>query len=297
MSKKEIIVFKDGLADSSKKLYLKNLEKLNDSEPIKNLNFLKNPEVVLSKLGHFKPNTQRSYLISVCAILGGDKNKKMLKTYTDLLVNLNTEIRKNPVVNSPKMTWDDVETKWQILKTKFDSIKVLTERNWNSYLEFMVLSLYVLVPPRRNEYQTMYIVKTWNEETPFDRNYYCVSSNRFIFNIFKTVKKDGQLILDVPEELQKVLMQSIKLRGLKKLDTENALLTNSDGSSFKHLNSITRILNNIFKPIKIGSSQLRHIYISSKYGKDIEERKKDSVAMSQSVATQAQVYTQNPNNI
>ena len=292
MSKKEIIVFKDGLADSSKKLYLKNLEKLNDSEPIKNLNFLKNPEVVLSKLGHFKPNTQRSYLISVCAILGGDKNKKMLKTYTDLLVNLNTEIRKNPIVNSPKMTWDDVETKWHGMKTKFDSIKVLTERNWNSYLEFMVLSLYVLVPPRRNEYQTMYIVKTWNEETPFDRNYYCVSSNRMVFNIFKTAKKDGQLILDVPEELQKVLMQSIKLRGLKKLDTENALLTNSDGSNLKHLNSITRILNNIFKPIKIGSSQLRHIYISSKYGNDIEERKKDSIAMSQSAGTQAMIYTQ-----
>jgi hypothetical protein len=284
--------FKDGLSVSSRALYKKNLEKLNDGNDIKNLNFLKNPNEILEQLKGYKPNTVRSYIISICSVLGEDKNKKLLKLYTDILVNLNSDIRKNPSVNTPLLSWDDVLEKWKALKVKFDAIKTLNDRNYNSYLEFLVLSLYVLIQPRRNEYQTMYIIKNWTEDTPFDRNYYCVSSNRFIFNIFKTAKKDGQLILDVPPELQKVLMQSIKLRGLKKLDTENALLTNSDGSSFKHLNSITRILNGIFKPHKIGSSQLRHIYISSKYGNDIDERKKDSIAMSQSVGTQALVYTQ-----
>ena len=270
--------FKDGLSDSSRTLYRKNLEKLNGGEPIKNLNFLKNPTDVLEKLKGYKPNTVRSYIISVCSVLGDDKSKKVLKGYTDILVNLNSEIRKNPTVNAPKIGWKDVLDTYQKLKTKFDAIRTLNDRNYNSYLECLVLSLYVLQAPRRNDFQNMYIVKTWSEDLPFDRNYYCVSSNREIFNIFKTSKKDGQLILDCPAELQKIIMQSIKLRGIKKLDTENALLTNADGSNFKHLNSITRILNGIFKPVKIGSSQLRHIYVSEKYGDNIDERVKDSKA-------------------
>jgi hypothetical protein len=291
MSKNQLITFKDGLAESSKQLYMKNLEKLNENEPVKNLNFLKNPELVISKLERFKPNTRRSYFISICAVLGGDKNKKMLKTYTDLLVELNAEIRKNPTVNSPKMTWDDVLVKWKTLETKFDSIKCLTDRNWNSYLEFLVLSLYVLICPRRNEYQTMYITKNWSEDFPTDRNYYDVVKKQFIFNVYKTHRKDGQLILDVPTPLQNILEKAIKLRKLK-LEEETPLLTNADGSNLKHLNSITRILNNIFKPLKIGSSQLRHIYVSSKFGNDIDERKRVAREMSQSAGSQAMTYTQ-----
>ena len=62
-------------------------------------------------------------------------------------------------------------------------------------------------------------------------------------------------------------------------------LVNFDGSPFKSINSITRILNGIFKK-KIGASMLRHIYLSSKYSNIIKEQEKDSKLMSHNLLTQ-----------
>ena len=45
------------ISDSSKKLYTRNLMKLNDDMPITNFNFLKEPKVVLSKISQYKPTT------------------------------------------------------------------------------------------------------------------------------------------------------------------------------------------------------------------------------------------------
>ena len=57
------------ISDSSKKLYTRNLMKLNDDMPITNFNFLKEPKVVLSKISQYKPTTQRSYIIAICTVL------------------------------------------------------------------------------------------------------------------------------------------------------------------------------------------------------------------------------------
>jgi len=38
------------ISESSKQLYIKNIMKLNDNKPIKNLNFLKNHDNILKKL-------------------------------------------------------------------------------------------------------------------------------------------------------------------------------------------------------------------------------------------------------
>ena len=55
----------------------------------------------------------------------------------------------------------------------------------------------------------------------------------------------------------------------------------------KHIpdNGITRILNKIFNK-KIGSSMLRHIYLSGKYGNVLEEQKEDAKMMGHNVMTQ-----------
>ncbi|MFN9957216.1 MAG: hypothetical protein ACK55I_29280, partial [bacterium] len=45
-----------------------------------------------------------------------------------------------------------------------------------------------------------------------------------------------------------------------------------------NVNGITRVLNRIFGK-KVGSSLLRHIYLTGKYGKILEEQKKDAEAM------------------
>ena len=72
-----------GLSQSSIKMYIRNLEILNDDNPLKNLSFLKNVEDILKKLEKYKPNTMRNYLISICSALGitKDNNKVINKLY------------------------------------------------------------------------------------------------------------------------------------------------------------------------------------------------------------------------
>ena len=62
-----------------------------------------------------------------------------------------------------------------------------------------------------------------------------------------------------------------------------------DGSEFDKVNCITRILNKIFN-MKIGSSMLRHIYDTSKYGDVMQEMKEDAKNMSHSVSTAINSY-------
>jgi hypothetical protein len=60
------------------------------------------------------------------------------------------------------------------------------------------------------------------------------------------------------------------------------LLVDYNDKPLTNINSITYIINKIFKK-KIGSSMLRHIYLSGKYGDELKERQKDANMMSHSV--------------
>jgi len=67
MNLEEVLTNKN-ITESSKSLYIKNLVRLNGAE-IKNLNFLKDIEKVKTKLEPYKPNTQRTYIISIVSVL------------------------------------------------------------------------------------------------------------------------------------------------------------------------------------------------------------------------------------
>lgn len=294
-----------GLAPSSIKLYLRNLEKLNDDQPLKNLNFLKDVSAITGKLERYKENTKRGYLISICSVLSLDKGTKpKAKLYDDyfkLMMDKNKELKADEATNEKSeaqdknwMKWEEVEEKFNDLEGKvnaFKGQKELNEHQYNTLLQFLTLSLYVLFPPRRNEYQKMVIVKTASEKSPTDVNYLDVEGKRMIFNKYKTAKKEGQKIIPLPEEFLPILSVYLKyhplLRGKKitKTTPPTPFLVYHNGEPLDKVNSITRILNKVFGR-KVGSSMLRHIYLSSKYGDVQEEQKKDAEAMGHSTQQQ-----------
>jgi integrase len=290
------------LAESSVKLYLRNLEKLNDDAPLKNLNFLKDVEKITGKLTKYKENTKRGYLISITSVLSLDKSskpkQKLYDDYFKLMMEKNKELKaiegSNEKTETQEKNWitqDEVKTCWDALKEKVDSFKKeLTEPQYNILLQFVVLSLYVLLPPRRNEYQHTQIVKSASESSPTDTNYLDLDHNRFLFNKYKTSKKEGQTSIEIPDELRSVLNTYIKYHPLIKGKITKKFqavpfLVYSDGKPLDQVNSITRILNKIFGK-KVGSSMLRHIYLTAKYGDTLEEMKEDSKEMGHSVSQQ-----------
>ena len=66
------------ISDSIKKLYVRNLMKLNNDMPITNFNFLKEPKQILNMIKDYKPTTQRSYIIAICTISKKLKTTKLI---------------------------------------------------------------------------------------------------------------------------------------------------------------------------------------------------------------------------
>ena len=296
------------LSDSSINLYLRNLEKMNDNQPLKNLKFLENIESIQKKLEHYKQNTIRNYLISCVSVLSLDKStKKKEKLYNDyfkLMMQKNSELKKKEATGEKSETqtknwieWSEVLKTYENLKKLVDEFKnksSITTKQYKYLLEFIVLSLYVLLPPRRNEFRNMFIVNKLSDTHTNACNYIVLSTKQLIFNQFKTSKKEGALHEDIPNELYENLLVYLKFHPLlkgKKLKPNQMIpfLVYDDGKPLESINSITRILNSIFK-LKVGSSMLRKSYLTSKYGNVRQEMKDDAKAMSHSVQTQQTNY-------
>jgi|LakMenEpi03Aug12_release.lakeMendotaPanAssembly.Ray.scaffolds.fasta_scaffold138258_4 hypothetical protein len=291
------------LSDSSIKLYLRNLDKLNDDLPIKNLKFLENVEEILKKLEKYKANTKRGYLISIVSVLSTQlENKKLLKLhkkYYDHMMQINTEIKETPTNEMSRqqsenwLEWSEVEEKYKILRSlvdKFIENKIISEVQYNLLLSLMVLSLYIFNSPRRNkDYSYMHLIRPYKNEIDF--NYLDYDNKKFIFNIYKTAKTEGQKIMDISDELYEVINLYLKhhplLKG-KKLPKKVSMpfLVYYDGTEFTADNCITRILNKVFHPKKVSSSMLRHIFITKEFGAENKKMEKVASEMGHTVATQ-----------
>ena len=280
------------LSSNSIALYLKSLKNINEGKEIKNLKFLNKPEKILEKIANYKPTTQRNNIIAIVSILKALENP-LYDKYYNIMINMTKSINENNKTNEKTETqkanwikWDDVIEKFNQLKIRISkNTGTMTEQKYNSLLDTVILSLYVLIPPRRNkDYIDMMITK--NNTTDNTKNYLDTKKQQFIFNVYKTAKKDGQLIVSIPDELMTIIKLYIKHHPMKsEMKTENVpFLVYYNKKPIKD-NSLTRILNKIFDK-KIGSSMLRHIYLSSKYGNLLDEQKKDSVLMSHSQSTQ-----------
>jgi hypothetical protein len=292
MSKREI-------SETSKNIYSKNISRLNDGNEIKNYNFLKKTETILNKINHLKPNSQRTYLISIVSTIKGLKGfDKEFKIYYEKMMELNKDLK----VNNTK---SDVQTKNWISQDKvkeiFDeySVKVLpllklkkvNEKEWDDILDYVVLSLYVLNEPRRNkDYQLMRVIKSSKDLTEDYKNYnyYLPVNSKFLFYNYKTKGTYQLQEINVNDLLQNILIQYLKLHPLKK-EKNFFLLVDYKGEELKQVNSITRILNRIFDK-KIGVSALRGIYLTDKFKPQIEELKQTATNMGTSSGTISNTY-------
>ena len=73
------------LSDSSLKVYLSALKKLNNNEPIKNIEYLKDFDSIVSKMESKSDNTKKGYLNAVIVtLLALNQPKELIKKYEEL---------------------------------------------------------------------------------------------------------------------------------------------------------------------------------------------------------------------
>jgi len=290
------------LSDSSIKLYLRNLEKINNGE-LKDFKFLKNIQAVQDILKGYKDNTKRSILISIVSVLGccpdDKKIVKLRKAYYDLMLEKSNEIKEKesdePTEEQKKnwISWDDVKKRFEELKKEVDEVtknKNLNKNQYDTLLYYMILSLYVISPPRRNkDYQFMNVVYKNTDKLSKDKNYLAYSENKFYFNVYKTSKKYGQKVEDISEELKKIIDLYLKfhpkIKGKVSKSVDTPFLVSYDGNTLSQVNSMTKLFNKIFGK-RISSSALRHIFLSDKYGDTVKDMKEDAEKMGHTVETQ-----------
>jgi hypothetical protein len=286
MNLEEIFKCKN-ISKSSLDLYKTKLTILNDNKPIKNLNFLYDIDKINEKIKDLKPNTKRSYIISVASILkcviSGDKAPKKLKTlyenYSKLLDDYNTSLKDQTGDNTDVISIDKI-------KDIYDKLSKNKDQSKQSNQDYLILSFYYLIPARRNrDYALMKYTNNYKEELSKEFNYY--DGNKFYFNNYKTKGTYNQQIIEVPQELKSIIDDYIKKNDIN--DNDFILTNLRTGKPLISNNAITIILNRIFGD-KIGSSALRRSYLTNKYSDVEKELKEDTEAMGTSVETAKNNY-------
>lgn len=306
-----------GLADSSISLYIRSLEKLNGGKPFPSLAFLTKMPTIMEQIQRYKPNTQRSILIAIVSVLNAVKGlpksvTKWTNKYYEVLKAVKRGVDESEATGEKSdaqkenwLSWDQVESKMKDTEAAASGVSGASLGDINKLLDAVVLGLYVYLRPRRNKDYIDMVVAWRAEDVGGDVNVLDLSKSQFIFRNYKTASTYGTQTMDVPQELMTLISNYLRARGVmkelepvagkKKPATARRMsvpfLVQPSGKPF-NVNGITRILNRIFGS-KVGSSLLRHIYLTGKYGKILEEQKKDAEAMANSVDIQNKTYIKN----
>jgi integrase len=288
------------VGETTASAYIKTLYNLNDKKTFKNLAFLKKTEEIMKKIGEYADSTQKTLISTIASVLSLDKDKTGYKTvykfyYDKMMEKAKVAKETDTSEKTDKQEknwigWEEVQKKYADMTTDIAKQKKPTAEH---LLPLVVLGLYVEIPPRRNQdYLQMVVVKT-NKKTkiyefPKDKNYLTLNKGKpeaFIFNKYKTSKTYGTQTITIPPTLSEIIKKYLKVHSsvLKDKTTTSFPFLVSGGEEITADNSITRILNKIFGK-NVGSSMLRHIYLSSKY--DINSMKSDADQMGHSISQQ-----------
>ena len=257
------------ISESSKKLYISKLKKLNDGTIPTKMDFLKKKEEIMMKLNEQPLNTRRSSIIAIVSCLK-DKNPDLHKFYTAEMDKLNKQsAEETKGQKSEKQTenWLSLEDLNKILEENSKLInslkkkKKITEQQYDDLLGHVILSLYTKQAPRRSlDYIEMFVAEP---DTNKDKNYY--HNDHFYFNNFKTAKTYKQQVTKPPKEIIDLLKLYLKF----KPKTSEKLLLTAEGKPLSNL-SLRNILNKVTGK-KISTQMLRNIYSTDKISPLIEK--------------------------
>jgi len=258
------------MSDSSKRLYLHNLKKLNNGKELKDFTFLKKTEDVM-KLMPTNRNTCRSYIIAAVNACKSRKGfKKTLEFYTKKMDEINAELKD---ATNKTDRYKKEELSWQEILEARDKLS-------KDSIEYVVMCLYTMSAPRRNLDYVMKIGKPQENSNWYD-------GVNFYFGNYKTKGTYHTQVVPVPDDLKEVLNSYIENRPFR----TNDLLIKRTGKSF-NTKDIQLTINKVLGK-KIGCTLLRSIFLTSKYGKVLEEMKDDTDAMATSINVARSNYIKN----
>lgn len=249
-----------------------------------------NIDAIINHLNDKKLNVRKTKMSALIVFLDEDTPSEQtsdvinrLRTIVakDKLENEENEIKQTMTERQKKnyISWDEVLKIYESLKTEAEplfKLNTLTVANFRKLMNYVLLSCYVLIPPRRSLDYTAFKIR--NFDTGKD-NYMLPKSKKnksvFVFNQYKNAIRMGTQEIQIPNIL-KTIIQKWTLK-----NPYDHLLTTADGKPVTQT-KINAMLNDIFQK-NISSTLLRHIWVTNKYGHvDLEELHEDANKLGQS---------------
>jgi len=278
------------LASGTVATYLASIRKIQqivdvDAKTIDGL--IKNREEIVKQLGEIQSPMIRKSKISVIITILDDKHNdhsseldEALKFYRMIMSDDAAKVNKHELTQelSDKqkenlISQDEVMNIYNQLKAEALPLTkklTLTRKQFETLQNYVLLSMYVLIPPRRSMDYAVFKLRNFSEINGSEDNY-MINYNKnkkkglasFVFNTYKNSKRLGRQVLnDIPKTLERIIDM------WKTYNKSDYLLINNQGKPVNQ-SRIATLLNDIFGGRNISTSMLRHIYLTSKY-KDVD---------------------------
>lgn len=302
--------FKPNIQDSTLNNYIFNMQKLHEHLNLKkyNIKFLQDHESILDLLEskNYSVSTKRNYIIAILVFIQSESkfDKDILDKYSEYLNDL-TNIQNEKYYDNDKnlkeqnnwITLNEIENMKQHLLADFNKSTKNTNECVYKYQKYLILSLYTLLPPIRNDYAGDTIITLNTDTTKYID--YCINTiilneSKFILCNYKTKGSYGNKIIDIPKELNDILTIWYNLREKYfKTVPKYLLIKTTDHTVFLSKNHLTKYLNSIFYPKKISTTILRKVYLSEKYPviHTYREMKNDAYIMGHDINTAKLIYS------
>jgi hypothetical protein len=305
---KEIIsINKPTLSQSSIKTYLSGIRTLGQKLDItlnKPEDFVIHKDKLIKHLkdmdGLQNGKTKLSGIMAILKPINVDDQEKLdketkdaIKEYGNLMMLLKKRFDEtamdqemNTVQKANFLPWNEITDIYNRLRKVAEPLFKIEPKHASNdiidiLLHYVLLSLYVLIPPRRSLDYTVMKVKNFDEGENSKDNYLLDIKGKwvFVFNNYKNASRLGRQSVELSTPLKKIIKNWLKFN-----TQSDYLIPNKLGRQVQP-NKINSMLNEIFKR-NIGASLLRHSYITSKYGKiDLNEMHEDAEKMGQSNVT------------
>lgn len=200
---------------------------------------------------------------------------------------------------------DDILSKIHTIENEIINwkIKASSRKLIDKCQQHLVLNLYYLLPPLRNDYAVVKVVDDPdfecddNSTDKIDKsfNYINLSTKKLLLCKYKTDRYYGIKKIDIPDNLMNIIInwEFVKKQHYnERLQHQFLLLNTTNLTPMKH-NTLTKYINKIFFPKKVSTTLFRKIYLSEKYPvvNTYREQLLDSHIMGHSVGTQKMIYS------
>jgi len=305
---------KPNVKDATINTYLQGIKKISkelfDSEK-PSIQYFKGYEDVKKYVLEMKSLASQKNMVTCILVLVKAFRKEMgdalIETYADLHKELSKKQEESYLDNNKtereEKNWttrEEITNKIKSLQTEIDNwdTKKSKRKLADKIQQHLVLSLYTLLPPLRNDYALVKIIKDPEFETDEEQidkscNYINLATSKLLLCKYKTDKVYGIKKIEIPESLLEVIVNWEKVKKDIFEIPHDFMIINTTNLKNMTPNSLTKYINKIFSPKKISTTLLRKIYLSEKYPvvNTYRDQLNDAYIMCHGISMQKMVYS------